>query len=123
MLQLSEGDYANGWKNFETRLLTHWAYSYMLKSPVPWWQGESLAGKTMLLMPELGFGDDIAYVQYAIKLGERATKEDGLVCLCCWESLETLFARSLAEYSYEQDDARRWAGGGHPPVTADLKIR
>jgi hypothetical protein len=70
----------------------------MLKSPVPWWQGESLAGKTMLLMPELGFGDEIAYVRYAMKLGERATEEDGLVCLCCWESLETLFARSLADY-------------------------
>src|SRR6516165_10418288 len=58
MEQLKVGEYALGWKNFESRLWLREQYRYMVSGPIPWWGGESLCGKNLLLMPELGFGDD-----------------------------------------------------------------
>jgi hypothetical protein len=57
-VQLLEGDYAQGWKNFEARFwsLTKMYENGYLKFPFPVWQGASIAGKTILVYPELGPG-------------------------------------------------------------------
>jgi hypothetical protein len=58
------------------------------------WQGESLAGKTILIYPELGLGDSILFVRYAAALADRARAQGGQIILVCWDALETLFRRN-----------------------------
>lgn len=64
MSQLSMGDFANGWRNYEWRWLSK-------KSPLekrafsqPQWQGEPLKGARILLHAEQGLGDTIQFLRY-----------------------------------------------------------
>jgi tetratricopeptide (TPR) repeat protein len=65
ILRLSEGDFSNGWRLSESRLRLHAAhYAGLLQRP--YWRGaESLAGKTIFLKWEQGFGDTIQFCRYA----------------------------------------------------------
>ena len=59
---LMTGDYAAGWEEYEFRFSAGaqssvWCYPY----PYPRWQGEPLAGKTILLHGEQGLGDEIMF--------------------------------------------------------------
>ncbi len=60
---LMQGDYADGWRLYETR------FAYKPKpgpAPrVPRWQGEPLAGKELLIWGEQGLGDVLQFVRYA----------------------------------------------------------
>jgi hypothetical protein len=69
----------------------------------PRWNGESLGKKILMIWPLVyqGYGDSILFVRYMSALAERAKREDGRIVLCCPDPLETLFTRSLAEYSNE----------------------
>jgi tetratricopeptide (TPR) repeat protein len=65
MTQLSLGDFENGWKAYEWRWKTG-AFSRQLRSfREPQWDGGSVAGKTILLHAEQGFGDTIQLIRYA----------------------------------------------------------
>jgi tetratricopeptide (TPR) repeat protein len=66
MAQLALGDYAEGWNAYEWR----WATAAFAPSrrtfTSPLWTGEqAIAGKTVLLHAEQGFGDTIQFVRYA----------------------------------------------------------
>lgn len=55
-------DYARGWQEYEYRFAAGkdsnvWCYPY----PFPKWQGESLAGKTIILHGEQGLGDELMF--------------------------------------------------------------
>ncbi len=61
--------------------------------PYPWWQGEALAGKTLLVWGEQGVGDEILFSEVlgdAIRGGARVLVE-------CEPRLVSLFARSFPE--------------------------
>jgi len=63
LLCLTRGDFAHGWDGFEWR----WRRDSELKPrdfAQPQWRGEDLAGKTILLHAEQGFGDSIQFVRY-----------------------------------------------------------
>ncbi len=76
LLQLSHGDFANGLPGYE------WRWRRGLEAPrgftQPRWQGEDLAGKTILLHAEQGLGDSIQMLRYlpvvAAKLGNIGGK-------------------------------------------------
>ncbi len=73
--QLLLGDFAQGWKNFEARWegcagLTG-AYDKPLQRA---WRGEAVAGKTILLWAEQGFGDTLQFIRYATTLAKRGAK-------------------------------------------------
>ena len=65
MLKLAKGDYLEGWKLYEWR----WKGTHLKNSfrtfPQPAWTGESpIAGKTLLVHAEQGFGDVIQFCRY-----------------------------------------------------------
>lgn len=63
--ELRLGDYVNGWNRYEWR----WQMpSYKVPRwdrPEPLWDGSDLAGRTILLHMEQGYGDDIQLIRYA----------------------------------------------------------
>ena len=71
LIWLLRGDYRRGWAQFEWRkrlqsvLLDHNEY------PGRSWNGDALAGRTILLHCEQGLGDAIQFVRYATELKRR----------------------------------------------------
>jgi tetratricopeptide (TPR) repeat protein len=97
MLQLMQGDFANGWINFEAR----WSGSPELADkeafcPGQRWRGEALEGKTLLVWGEQGHGDAIQFVRFLPSIVKHARDAGGKVVCCCFRPLYELFKRSLA---------------------------
>ncbi|NWK78881.1 tetratricopeptide repeat protein [Aquitalea sp. LB_tupeE] len=65
-LSLLQGDYVRGWPDYEARKLDPQLRrrSGLLHFSQPEWQGEELAGKTLLLHQEQGLGDAIQMLRY-----------------------------------------------------------
>jgi tetratricopeptide (TPR) repeat protein len=102
MLQLMQGDFANGWINFEAR----WSGSPELANKKPFcpsqrWRGEALAGKTLLIWGEQGHGDAIQFIRFLPLIAERVRDAGGHVICCCFRPLYELFKRSLAGSNVE----------------------
>jgi tetratricopeptide (TPR) repeat protein len=97
MSQLLQGDYAHGWLNHEAR----WDGSPELRGvtrgglKLPIWEGESLAGKTLFVWGEQGFGDALQFARYVPLIGERVQREGGRLLYCCFDRLLPLFRRSF----------------------------
>ena len=70
--RLTLGDFAAGWRGYEARWSVGLLASQRRSFTVPLWSGEqSLAGKTVLLHAEQGFGDSIQFVRYAPLVARR----------------------------------------------------
>jgi tetratricopeptide (TPR) repeat protein len=79
LVRLSLGDFAIGWRGYEARWGTSAFAPHRRQFTAPLWLGEApLAGKTILLYAEQGFGDAIQFVRYAplvASLGGRVILE------------------------------------------------
>ncbi|CAE6779251.1 tetratricopeptide repeat protein [Paraburkholderia haematera] len=121
LLQLMRGDYAHGWQNHEAR----WDGSFELggnrpSMPAPTWQGESLAGKTLLVWGEQGMGDVLQFSRYIPLLAERVHREGGRLIWNSFPQMGALLARSLTD---QVDDYS--AGGGVdslPPFDYEIPL-
>ena len=86
---LLTGKFAEGWQEYEWR----WRLPDMGLGGVrafsdrTHWEGEPLAGRTILLFAEQGFGDSIQFVRYASAVAERG----GKVIVHCHTRLKALF--------------------------------
>lgn len=60
LLQLLQGDYRNGWRNYEVR----WKVYTPRTSPQPLWLGAPLRGARILLHAEQGLGDSLQFLRY-----------------------------------------------------------
>lgn len=76
-LLLRQGKFEEGWFCMESRKINP-ALAALL--PFPRWQGESLAGKSILIGYEGGHGDMIQFCRYAAVFKSLGAKSVGLVC-------------------------------------------
>jgi Tfp pilus assembly protein PilF len=83
---LLQGDFPRGWAEFEWR----WQRKVLPPRPFqqPQWDGSPLAGRTILLHAEQGFGDTIQFSRYAPLVKARG----GRVVLECQPALVSLIA-------------------------------
>ncbi len=85
LLQLLQGDFANGWQDYELR------FSRPTMSPrsfhQPRWDGAPLDGKTILVHAEQGLGDSIQFARYLLLIRRRG----GKVVFDCPPALHELF--------------------------------
>jgi tetratricopeptide (TPR) repeat protein len=72
LLRLTLGEFAAGWRSYESRWLGKLLSAQRRDFIAPLWRGEGpLQGKTILLHAEQGFGDTIQFVRYAPLVAER----------------------------------------------------
>jgi tetratricopeptide (TPR) repeat protein len=71
--QLGAGDYAAGFRNYRARWQTNELTPRSL--PIPQWDGESdLTGKTVIVMPEQGFGDAVLFARFLPQIAALGPK-------------------------------------------------
>lgn len=86
-LLLRQGRYEEGWRRLEAR---DWYAQIQQHLDIPRWQGESLAGKSLLIGLEAGHGDMIQFCRYGQQL---KTLGAARVSVLCHSPLKTLFTR------------------------------
>lgn len=89
LARLLTGDYAGGWPEYETRLISE----DRPRRPASYarWAGEPLAGRTILVWSEQGLGDEIMFascIPQVVDAAQRCVVE-------CSAKLEGLFRRSF----------------------------
>jgi hypothetical protein len=97
-LEIRSGRYADGWAHYESRIAfgddlndAHRALAEISS----YWQGEPLAGKTLVVYGEQGNGDCLWAVRFLPLLAERARREGGRVIFGHDGPLRHLFERML----------------------------
>lgn len=106
LVQLLTGDLSAGWKGYEWR----WKCGdkHPRAFPQPPWDGADLAGRTILLHAEQGFGDTLQFIRYAALVKRRG----GRVILECQPELVRLL-RTLP-------DAEQVIAAGSPLPAFDI---
>ncbi len=89
LLFLSQGRYAEGWPEYEARYDPGYSgrQSIPPNLPYPRWQGQPLAGKSILIWPEQGYGDEIQFARYVPLLKARGVSRITLVCRTALKTL------------------------------------
>lgn len=85
-LLLRQGRFEEGWECFEAR---DWYAAFAQRTSCPRWQGEQLAGKSVLIGFEAGHGDMIHFGRYAAELKKRGARH---VTMICHPALTRLFS-------------------------------
>jgi len=62
---LLAGDYGRGWAEYEWRWQSKHSIGLRRHGEIPRWRGEDLAGRTLLLHGEQGYGDALQFIRYA----------------------------------------------------------
>jgi Flp pilus assembly protein TadD len=94
-LRLRQANFLEGWLDYEARKLDPKSGFEPRPFSYPTWQGEDLAGKSILVVGEQGLGDQILYASMLPELSDRADH----VVLECEFRLQPLFARSFPKIS------------------------
>lgn len=81
-LLLQQGRFAEGWRYYEARYSPDLPQRTAVApgAPFPQWRGESLKGKSILVWPEQGFGDQIQLCRYVPMLKRQGAASVTLVC-------------------------------------------
>ncbi|MCU9952738.1 hypothetical protein OEJ37_05095 [Burkholderia sp. BKH01] len=100
IIQLVRGNHAAGWRGHEAR----WDGAGELRGrrpalPGPRWQGEPLAGKTLLVWGEQGLGDVLQFCRFVTPLAERVHREGGRLAWNTFPQVGTLMQRSLGAHA------------------------
>jgi tetratricopeptide (TPR) repeat protein len=87
-LLLKRGDYVEGWAEYAKRWRSQ-DYAAIAVDGVPEWQGEPLDGRSVLLVGDQGFGDQLQFLRFARVLEELGATVD----VCVREQLVPLAER------------------------------
>lgn len=87
MHYLRRGEYLKGWAEYEWRLKKSGLKDIAIKYTKPYWQGQSLANKTLVIFAEQGYGDAILFIRYIALIN----KQGGNIILECKPALIKLF--------------------------------
>ena len=100
LLRLAEGRYAEGWALYDERR----KFQPLLadRAGIAEWRGEDLTGKSLMIWPEQGLGDEIQMARYAPMLKARGAT----VVLACSPSLAGLFGSLGVQVAPLADGAR-----------------
>lgn len=83
-LLLQQGRFDEGWQHHENRyspaLPDQDKFPYPINVPFPQWRGEPLTGKSLLVWPEQGLGDEIQFCRYLPLLKRQGAAHITLVC-------------------------------------------
>jgi tetratricopeptide (TPR) repeat protein len=88
-LLLRAGEYRKGWQHYGARWKTQ--EPGLREFAEPMWQGESLAGKTLLILREQGLGDEIMFASIVPEL----IAEAGHCIIECEDRLVSLYRRTF----------------------------
>lgn len=92
-LLLTEHRFAEGWKDYEYRLIRP---DFPLRViPYPRWSGQSLANKKIVVTAEQGVGDEVMFASSLLELCRMA----GEIVIECEPRLAKLFSRSFSNAS------------------------
>jgi tetratricopeptide (TPR) repeat protein len=86
MTLLLDGNFKEGWKEYEWRWKTKDFFQYARNFTKPLWDGSDIAGRTILLHDEQGSGDTIQFIRYASLIAQR----DANVVVECHRALVSL---------------------------------
>jgi Flp pilus assembly protein TadD len=109
-LRLLLGEFDQGWPEYEWRWRMDDAPRPRLSRPR--WQGETLAGRTILLWSEQGLGDTIQFIRYAPLLQRMGAR----VLIDCPVSLRTLLASAPGIDAIVAGDAEQEAFDYYIPL-------
>ena len=76
---LLQGNYAEGWREYEWRLRTPELAAALQHYPGPLWTGDDPAGRTLLVTAEQGHGDAIQHLRFVQRLAARGARVVALV--------------------------------------------
>jgi Tfp pilus assembly protein PilF len=117
LLLLGRGAYADGWQEYEWRSRPE-SHEAQTACTAPVWNGESLAGKSILVRAEQGLGDQIMFAACVPELAARA----GACLIECDRRLKPMFMRSFpASRVYVQHRLHEagWIADG---ITPDFQV-
>lgn len=89
-LLLEQGRFEEGWHLYETRYDPQINPTFFRPEfPFPQWSGEPLKERSILILPEQGYGDEIQFVRYLSELKKRGASR---ITLLCKDPLKRLFS-------------------------------
>lgn len=74
LVRLLEGNYAQGWPDYEWRWRSAVMRRHARNFPVPQWRGEDISGKTILIHAEQGLGDALQFCRYVPMVVARGAR-------------------------------------------------
>ena len=116
MLALRCGDLERGWKDYDSRYFADIERIPRFAEPPPYWRGEDLAGKTILLWMEQGLGDEVLYSSMIPEIAALARH----CILECSPRMVPVFTRSFPQIKtvrYQAQGVRTT-----PPSEFDVQI-
>jgi tetratricopeptide (TPR) repeat protein len=112
LAQIQSRDFAQGWRNYESRWQSPDHVMPMRIYPFPLWAGERLPSGRLLLWAEQGVGDEIMFAG----LVPNALRAGNVITLDCDPRLQPLFARSFPEIEVVSTSAAGSDFAAHLPT-------